>query len=147
MRVQQEGLFAVGLRTYVRAVARALQVEPEAAWCEVAEMSTAYVAVGERSLDYPDRDVMLLWDERIGWLVALEARPDEEPVVLAHINAGVVPGPAEVAAAVASALTDRTVLPGRGSAHRVDPGHVRAEILAYALPAVVGQAVQFPRPA
>ncbi|RSM85244.1 hypothetical protein DMH04_18315 [Kibdelosporangium aridum] len=110
-------------------------------------MSTAYVAVRERAIDYPNRDVMLLWDERIGWIVALEPKPDEEPVVLGHISGDVVPAAADVARAVAAVLTAQTVQPDRGPEHKADPGHVRAEILAYALPVVVEQTVQFPRPA
>nr|WP_052478307.1 DUF6292 family protein [Kibdelosporangium sp. MJ126-NF4] len=147
MNLQQEGLLAAGLRSYVHAVARALRVEPEAAWCEVAEMCTAYVAVRERAIDYPDRDVMVLWDERVGWLVALEPRPDEKLVVLAHVDGDVVPEPPDVARVVAATLTEQAARTSQGPERKVDAGRVRAEVMAYALPVVVEQALRFPRPA
>lgn len=134
MRTQQEGLFADGLRSYVREVARALRVEPEAAWCEVAESSTAYVAVRERSSAHPDKDVMLLWDEKAGWLVALEPKPGERPIVLGRVGGDVVPEPVAVARAVGSALRDGKGMAAGVRTENADLGQVRAQILAYALP-------------
>lgn len=128
------GCSPLGCRSYVRAVARAIRVEPEAAWCEVAESSTAYVAVRERARDYPDRDVMLLWDERTGWQVALEPGPEERLVVLSHVPGDVVPEPVDVARAVAVALQDCSAPGDVQASSGAEPGHVRAQILAYALP-------------
>ncbi|MEV4313075.1 DUF6292 family protein [Actinocrispum sp. NPDC049592] len=101
--------FDAGLRSYVHAVAAELGVEAAAAWGEVAEPSTAYVAVRERAVSHPDRDVMVLWDERAGWVVALEHEPGEPPVVLARIEDDLVPEPRRVAQVVRAALGGDTV--------------------------------------
>jgi hypothetical protein len=147
MSAVSDGRFAAGLRSYVRAVARAMEVEPEAAWCEVADPSTAYVAVRERAPDYPEHDVMLLWDERLGWLVALENNPAEQPVTLARVDGDVVPEPALVARTVRAVLG----APSRFStspprAGTLGSGDVRARILAYAAPVLIERVVTIRSP-
>ena len=51
----------------------------------------AYLALNRRAPRYPDRDLMLIWGERDGWVVAVETDPAEEPIVLGYLGRDVLP--------------------------------------------------------
>ncbi|MDU0288244.1 DUF6292 family protein [Saccharothrix longispora] len=93
-------LLALGLAGYVRAVAEEVGVPPEGTEFEVADTTTAYLALPER----PGPDLMLLWSGGHGWSVAVETRPSEPPVTVAHLGAPLVPPPEVVARFVADVL-------------------------------------------
>jgi hypothetical protein len=112
------------LAAYVHLVAAAIGVSTEATGSEVSDTATAYLGLDQRWPALPDQDLMLVWDERLGWYVAVENKPAEAPVVLAYLDGDTVPTPAVVARFVADAaagshmprirpvqhLTDRTTL-------------------------------------
>jgi hypothetical protein len=118
------------LATYVDRVAVAIGVPVEATGYEVSDTATAYLGLDQRSATQPDRDLMLVWDERLGWYVAEENTPSEAAVVIAYLDGDAVPTPAAVArfvVEVAAGLgatrirpvlppTDRAVLAERMSA-------------------------------
>lgn len=85
------------LAVYVDQVAAAVGVPADATGYEVTDTATAYLALDLRSAARPDLDLMLVWDERLGWYVAVETNPAETPVVVAYLDGDVVPPPAAVA--------------------------------------------------
>ncbi|MFL6142316.1 MAG: DUF6292 family protein [Labedaea sp.] len=105
--MQAEGAFALerGLAGYVRAVAAELRVSEEATGFEISDTVTAYLGLTERNPDCPGRDLMLVWNQRDGWLVAVETRPAEQPLVVGYLGtADILPSPDRVAGFVAGVL-------------------------------------------
>lgn len=90
MNVDPDSLTARGLDCYVASVASSLLVPRHAVHYEVSELSTAYLALHRRSPVFPELDLMLLWDERHGWSVALETAPADDPVALAYLGGDVL---------------------------------------------------------
>jgi len=90
VNVDPDSLTARGLTRYVDSIAAALVVPPHAEHHEVSELSNAYLALYRRSPAFPELDLMLLWDERHGWSVALETAPTEGPAVLAYLGGDVL---------------------------------------------------------
>jgi hypothetical protein len=87
-----------GLAGYLRAVAAAVGVPPEATSFEVSDTATAYLGLARRWSQRPADDLMLVWTERYGWMVAVETEPGKAPVVLAYFaGADIVPAPRAVA--------------------------------------------------
>lgn len=105
-------VLARALGDYVRAVAEAVGVPREGTTCEVTDTATAYLALGCRAVDHPDRDVMLVWSASRGWVVSIETSPGEAPIVLSRSTGDLVPTPGAVARFVAESVT------GRGSGRR-----------------------------
>ena len=105
------------LATYVGQVAAAIGVPAEATGFEVSDTATAYLGLDQRTDARPDHDLMLVWDERLGWYVAEENTPSETPVVVAYLDGDTVPAPGAVArfvedaAAGVHATRIRPVLP------------------------------------
>ncbi|QRP47913.1 DUF6292 family protein [Amycolatopsis sp. FDAARGOS 1241] len=89
------------LGEYVRAVAAAVGVPDESTTVEISDTATAYLGLPRRWPDRPDHDVMLVWNERRGWSLAVETDPATAPIVLAHQGGDVVPAPDAVARFVA----------------------------------------------
>lgn len=85
------------LAGYVRQVAAAVGVPAEAVGYEVTDTATAYVGLADRWSEEPGRDLMLAWDERLGWYVAVETAPGESPLVIGRLVGDFVPSPAAVA--------------------------------------------------
>lgn len=92
------------LARYVRQVAAAIGVPVDAVGYEVSDTATAYLGLAERLPDHAGRDLMLAWDERLGWYVGVEPRSDEAPVVLSYLGGDAVPPTATVARFVADAV-------------------------------------------
>jgi hypothetical protein len=97
------------LAAYVRRVAAALGVPTEAVSHEVTDTATAYLALTDRWPAQPSRDLMLVWDERLGWSVAVETTPGESPVVLGTLASDSVPTPAAVAVFVTNVVAGRHI--------------------------------------
>jgi hypothetical protein len=95
------------LAAYVRQVAVAVGVPTEATGHEVTDTATAYIALDERCVTHPDHDLMLVWDERLGWYVAVETNPTEPPEVVAYLEGDAVPAPAMVARFVSETTSGR----------------------------------------
>jgi hypothetical protein len=85
------------LAVYVGQVAAAIDVPAEATGYEVTDTATAYLGLDQRWAVQPDHDLMLVWDERLGWYIAVETTPAEAPLVLAYLDGDTVPTPAAVA--------------------------------------------------
>jgi len=98
MRARHTRLTTRGLSGYLRAVGHALRVSADAGWCDAAEPATAYLALAQRSPERPDRDLLLIWGEQDGWLLAAETDPTETPIVLAYLGGeDILPSPDTVA--------------------------------------------------
>jgi hypothetical protein len=96
------------LAEYVRRVAAELGVPPESVGHEVSDTATAYIGLPHPWPAQPGRDLMLGWDERLGWFVAVEAvTAGENQHVVAYFDDGVVPPPAAVAVFVADVVNGR----------------------------------------
>ncbi|WP_367128947.1 DUF6292 family protein [Saccharothrix sp. HUAS TT1] len=100
--MDDSAVISLGLARYVRAVAEEVGVPPEGTEFEVSDTATAYLG-----LEGPGRDLMLLWNERRGWSIAVETDPTEQPVVVAHLGLPVVPPPDEVARFVDDVLAGK----------------------------------------
>ncbi|MBB4908254.1 DUF6292 family protein [Actinophytocola algeriensis] len=85
------------LAVYVDQVASAVGVSASATGHEVTDTATAYLALDLRSAARPGHDLMLVWDEHLGWYIAVETNPTETPAVVAYLDGDVVPSPAAVA--------------------------------------------------
>lgn len=95
------------LASYVRQVAAALGVPTDAVSHEVSDTATAYLGLTHRWVEQPGRDLMLVWDERLGWYVAVETAPGEAPFVVGSLDGDAVPTPATVAVFVTDVVTGR----------------------------------------
>ena len=95
------------LAGYVRRVAATIGVPTEAVGYEVSDTATAYLGLAERVPEHADRDLMLLWDERLGWFVGVETNPEEAPLVLCYLGGDAVPPPATVARFVTETVAGR----------------------------------------
>jgi hypothetical protein len=95
------------LAVYVDQVAAAIGVPADATGHEVSDTATAYLALDLRAAAQPDHDLMLVWDEHLGWYIAVETNPAETPVVMAYLDGDVVPPPAAVARFVADTADGR----------------------------------------
>ncbi len=98
-------LLTHALNRYVRSVAKALGVPIEGVSFEVTDTATAYVALGCRAVQHPDRDVMLVWSSAQGWTVSIETDPAEPPIVLGRSTGDLVPAPETVARLVTESMT------------------------------------------
>ncbi|MQA10043.1 MAG: hypothetical protein GEU98_16110 [Pseudonocardiaceae bacterium] len=78
--------FRRGLAGYLRAIAAAVGVSKEGTTFEISDTATAYLALDGRWSGRPGQDLMLVWSERHGWVVAVETDPAEAPVVLAYFG-------------------------------------------------------------
>jgi Family of unknown function (DUF6292) len=106
-----------GLAGYVHAVAVALRVPAEATGFEISDTVTAYLGLAERWTRCPGRDLMLVWNRRDGWHVAVETDPTEAPLVVGYLDGpDILPEPAVVARFVAG-LLDGTRPAGSRPAH------------------------------
>ncbi len=114
----------IGLAAYVRAVAAAVGVPPDGATWEFGTSPVAYVALAERSVNHPGRDVMLTWSLRSGWAVALEEAITGPALALAQLGGHVVPAPDAIA------LFTAQVLGGRITGGELPPGLAEEECLA-----------------
>ncbi|HEY7594481.1 MAG TPA: DUF6292 family protein [Actinophytocola sp.] len=95
------------LAGYVRQVAAAIGVPADAVGYEVSDTATAYLGLVERLPEHAGRDLMLVWDERLGWYVGVETHPGKTPLVLSYLGGDAMPPPAVVARFVAEAVAGR----------------------------------------
>jgi anti-anti-sigma factor len=93
-----------GLRCYVHRVAAGLGLGPESVWYELADRATAYLALDQQSVDHPDQDAALVWDDTRGWAVAIEGGTGDGLAVLAWYGQDPLPAPEDVAAFTKSVL-------------------------------------------
>ncbi|HEY7592204.1 MAG TPA: DUF6292 family protein [Actinophytocola sp.] len=97
------------LAAYVQRVAAAVGVPVDAVGYEVSDTATAYLGLTDRLPEHAGRDLMLVWDERLGWYIGVETRPDETPLVLGYLAGETVPPPATVAQFVSEAVAGRRI--------------------------------------
>lgn len=95
-----------GMSGYVRAVAAQLGVPLEATGFEISDTVTAYLGLPDRCADCPNRDLMLVWNEQDGWLVAAETHPTEPVRVIGYLGGyDILPHPRTVGQFVTSLLS------------------------------------------
>jgi hypothetical protein len=97
-----EFAFASGLRGYLAAVATGLGVGLESCAIDSLSPAAAYIALDGRVRRFPERDLALLWEERLGWSVAVETPSDGDLIVLTYHGGDLVPPPSEIGAFVAA---------------------------------------------
>ncbi|ONI85078.1 hypothetical protein ALI22I_32115 [Saccharothrix sp. ALI-22-I] len=100
--MDNSALISIGLARYVKAVAEEIGVPPEGTEFEVSDTATAYLG-----LEGPGPDLMLLWNEKRGWSIAVETDPTEAPLVIAHLGMPLVPPPDAVARFVDDVLAGK----------------------------------------
>ncbi|MEU4675087.1 DUF6292 family protein [Amycolatopsis sp. NPDC023774] len=115
------------LAAYTRAVAEQIGVPLDAVTHEVTDTATAYLGLTSRTADRPQRDLMLIWDERIGWYVAIEPRGNDQPPVICHLRGRIAPPPTTVAQFVTDVLGGRR----SGQLSPVPPQLDRATLAAH----------------
>jgi hypothetical protein len=108
MHPNHSRLPAPGLDGYLRSVATAVHVPVDAAaWSDIRPPATAYLPLPHRSPERPDRDMLLVWGEQDGWLIAADTAPTEPPIVLAYLGQDVLPGPDTVSRFVTDMIAGR----------------------------------------
>lgn len=114
---------ALGLRYYVCDVASRLGVGLDSIFYELSQPANAYLALPQRARWLPTREVALLWDEGVGWALAIETGSGEDLLLVAYLGGEVLPEPDMVATFVHGTLS-RGILSGArfGSP---DPPNVR----------------------
>lgn len=70
-----------------------MNVPVEAAWSDTRPPATAYLPLPHRSPERPDRDLLLVWGERDGWLIAADTTLTEPVIVLAYLGQDILPSP------------------------------------------------------
>jgi hypothetical protein len=121
-----------GLAGYVRQVAEAVRVPVEATGYEVSDTATVYLALAQRWSQLPGRDLMLVWSEQDGWLVAVETDPTEPAMVIDYLGGDdVVPEPAAVARFVHEVVIGSRLSRAR-PAHRAGRADLAARLSRYA---------------
>lgn len=118
-----------GLRTYVHRIAGALGVGPESTYAELADQSTAYIALGDRLSAHPTRDVALVWDGNQGWAVGMEAPCGEDLLMLAWYGPDMVPDPDNVVTFTKSVLVGEQT--GQPAPPTAGATSVRDRLVAY----------------
>ncbi|MFT7834717.1 DUF6292 family protein [Saccharothrix sp. BKS2] len=93
-----EGAPVRGLRRYVGAVAAELGMTGEHGRAEGGPPARAHLAVPGRLPSFPDRVVVLVWDEEYGWGAAVAVERDDDLAVLSYLGGEVLPPAAAVAA-------------------------------------------------
>lgn len=88
------------LAAYVRQVAVTIGVPADGVAYEVSDTATAYIGLPDRVAAHPGGDLMLVWDERLGWRVETE----DNQHVLGRLRGGPVPAPEMVAAFVTDVI-------------------------------------------
>lgn len=107
-----------GLEGYVQAVAAALDVPVEGTSSEISDTVTAYLGLADRSVQRPQQDLMLVWNEQQGWSVVVETDPGEAPMMLAEFGSDDrVPEPREVARFVDNVVAGRRPVRSRPALH------------------------------
>jgi hypothetical protein len=115
------------LAGYVRDVAIQLRVPVEATGYEISDTITAYLGLRERRADCPGQDLMLVWNERDGWLVAAETDPTDSTRVLGYLGGhDIVPHPRAVAQFVATLLNGHHL----SRPHPIHPAHTPRDLAA-----------------
>jgi hypothetical protein len=120
-----------GLRSYVHRVTVGLGLNAAAAYCEVAERPSAYIALDERVAGRPDQDSALLWDLDHGWALAVETRSGEDLLIVAYHGLPLLPPPQDVVAFASAALTRPPTAPGPPPARPRGTARLADELLAY----------------
>ncbi|OAP28975.1 MULTISPECIES: DUF6292 family protein [Amycolatopsis] len=95
------------LASYVRQVAEQIGVPLDAVTHEVTDTATAYLGLSSSTAALPRRDLMLVWDERLGWSIAIEPRGNDRPPVIRRLRGHLAPPPGIVAQFVADVLDGR----------------------------------------
>lgn len=108
------------LRGYLAIVATALGVGLESCMLDMDARVSAYLAVDQKLVTFPDRDVAVLWDEEHGWSVAVETHCGEDLIVLAYLDAGTVVPPADLVVRFVEELCA-----GHTELGRLDPPAIR----------------------
>ncbi len=119
IRLDFDDRVARGLQHYILQVRLALGLRGECSYSQADEPASAYIALDERLVDHPDRDVALRWDERHGWSAALEDLSSSDLLVFAYFGQTVLPPPAEVAAWTAELFRVRP-----GDRTQAQPPHI-----------------------
>ncbi|WP_216214318.1 DUF6292 family protein [Amycolatopsis aidingensis] len=122
-----------GLAGYLRAVAGALAVPAEATSFEISDTVSAYLGLARRWNRRPERDLMLVWNERYGWALAVEPESGEPGTVLSYLpDEQVVPGPATVARFVTEVLDGhRTAEPSPGRRPAITRTNLAEQLARY----------------
>lgn len=97
MNVHFEDTLTWWLRSYVRAVAKALGLRGECSCVQTQRPMSVYLALDGRLPRFPDRDVALLWDEERGWSAAVESSRGSDLTVVDHLGHEVLSSPELIA--------------------------------------------------
>jgi hypothetical protein len=89
-------------------VASALGVGLESCAIDPNPPASVYVALDAKLSGFPDRDLALLWDERLGWSAAVEAHAGKDLIVVTYRGGELLPDePRDVVGFVRALVADR----------------------------------------
>lgn len=112
-----------GLRCYVQQIAIGLGIGLESACCEAILPASAYLALTQRLVSAPDRDVALYWDATHGWAVGMESGAGGAPVLVAYLGgADVLPDSESVVLFAKTVLADQPAGQPNPPVHLPDEG-------------------------
>jgi hypothetical protein len=97
MNLDRESAAARGLRRYVGLVADAVGIGAEASAVQLEDPVSVYLPLERCAAEYPEHDLALLWDERCGWMLAIEVPGTVQLTVLGYLADTVLPAPRVVA--------------------------------------------------
>ncbi|PPK66078.1 DUF6292 family protein [Actinokineospora auranticolor] len=118
------------LAVYVRQVAERIGVPSDAVTHEVTDTATAYIGLTARVAALPLRDLMLVWDERLGWSIAIEPCGNDQPPVICHLGAEIAPAPASVARFVSDVVGGHRYGGGGPTPTRIDRSALAGRMVA-----------------
>jgi hypothetical protein len=97
MNLDRESAAARGLRRYVGLVADAVGIGAAASAVQLDEPVNVYLPLERCIAEYPEHDLALLWDERYGWMLAIEVPGTTQLTVLGYLTDTLLPPPRVVA--------------------------------------------------
>ncbi|HEX4723454.1 MAG TPA: DUF6292 family protein [Pseudonocardiaceae bacterium] len=105
MNLDRESAAARGLRRYVELVAEAVGIGADASATQFDDPVNVYLPLERCATAYPEHDLALIWDERYGWMLAIEVPGTVQLTVLGYLADTLLPTPPVVAEYVTRACS------------------------------------------
>lgn len=135
MNIEEHAASARGLQRYIEQVGATVGVGPALAVRMLDVPATAYLPLTGRLPVFPEMDLALVWDERVGWAAAVEAVSRFALIEVSYLGGDVLPTPAVVARFVTALLAgDHPGRPDRVLLREVADDNLDRRLGRYAQP-------------